>query len=86
LLCFTIMITSLGVILAWLRLESHALWPAVLLHASHNFLLEQVFNPLTSGGGITNYIIDETGIGLAAVTCLLAVVILLWRRRAKNKL
>jgi membrane protease YdiL (CAAX protease family) len=86
LLCFTIMITSMGVILAWLRLDSHVLWPAVLLHASHNLLLEQVFNPLTSGTGITNYIIDETGIGLAAVTCLLALGIFLWRRAAHRDL
>lgn len=86
LICFTIMITSMGVLLAWLRLESHVLWPVVLLHASHNLLLEQVFNPLTSDSGITSYIIDETGIGLAAVTCLLALGIFLWRRRSQKKL
>lgn len=33
---FIFMTTGFGVILGWLRLGSNSLWPAVLMHASHN--------------------------------------------------
>jgi uncharacterized protein len=79
--CFTIMITALSVMLAWLRLESRALWPAVLLHAAHNTVLQQLFNPLTVDSGLTKYIVNETGIGLATVTVIFALAVVCWKRK-----
>jgi len=33
--CFAVMVVSLSVILAWLRLKSNSVWPCAILHASH---------------------------------------------------
>ncbi|MCL1856014.1 MAG: CPBP family intramembrane metalloprotease, partial [Clostridia bacterium] len=35
---FTIQILSLTVVVTWLRVKSHSIWPAVLWHTLHNFL------------------------------------------------
>ncbi|WP_345724046.1 type II CAAX endopeptidase family protein [Herpetosiphon gulosus] len=76
--CFTILVIGLSFVMAWLRLKSASVWPAVLLHASHNIFIQTVFNPLTSKNAITPYVIDEFGVGLALVVGLLAWLV--WRR------
>ncbi|MCA0353889.1 MAG: CPBP family intramembrane metalloprotease [Chloroflexi bacterium] len=76
--CFTILVIGLSFVMAWLRLKSASVWPAVLLHASHNIFIQTVFNPLTSKNAITPYVIDEFGLGLALVVGLVAWLV--WRR------
>lgn len=71
LLCFVVMVLGVSFVFAWLRLKSGSLWPAVLLHASHNLFIQMVFTPLTIDTGYTAYVIDEFGIGLALVLALL---------------
>lgn len=58
-----------------------SLWPAVLLHASHNMFVQLIFTPLTSDTGYTEYVIDEFGIGLAIALALLGY--LFWRKRGE---
>jgi membrane protease YdiL (CAAX protease family) len=76
--CFTVMAVGIAVPLAWLRLRSGSLWPATLLHATHNLLVQAVFDPLTTDAGPTEYVIGEFGAALAVA----AVVVgwLTWRR------
>ena len=62
--CFTIMVVADSYILAWLTLRSGSLWPAAILHASHNLFIQGILTPLTQNTGPTKYIIDEFGIGL----------------------
>jgi membrane protease YdiL (CAAX protease family) len=76
--CFTVMATGIAVVLAWLRLRSGSLWPAALLHATHNLLVQTVFDPLTTGTGPTQYVIGEFGAALALAA--LVVGWLAWRR------
>lgn len=78
--CFLILTLSLSVVLAWLRLRSGSVWPAVLLHASHNLFILHVFSPLTVGTGVTRYLTGEGGLALAVVGVGLAALVL-WRRR-----
>ena len=77
--CLTIMLVALSFITAWLRLRSNSVWPAVLLHAGHNVLLQQILTPLTTDKGHTAYFIDEAGAGLAITTAVAAFVV--WRKR-----
>jgi membrane protease YdiL (CAAX protease family) len=77
---FTLGILASSIILAWLRLKSGSLWPAVLLHASHDFYLGNMFDPLTSGT-LSHYLVGETGILLLAV--LLAFALIFWKMRNK---
>jgi len=80
-ICFTILVIGLSFVMAWLRLRSGSVWTAVLLHASHNIFIQTLFNPLTAKTGLTPYVIDEFGIGLALATAVLAYVC--WRRRGE---
>ncbi|MFN7037265.1 MAG: CPBP family intramembrane glutamic endopeptidase [Bellilinea sp.] len=81
LVCFTLMVLGISFTMAWLRLKSGSLWPAALLHASHNIFIQGVFTPLTGQSSISPYLIDEFGIGLALIGMLL--IWIFWRKRAE---
>lgn len=81
LVCFTVMIIGTSFAFAWLRLQSGSLWPAVLLHASHNLFIQAIFTPLTGTTRFTPYVIGEFGLGLALVA--LPVAYLFWRKRGE---
>ena len=77
--CFTVMAIGMSFAFAWLRLRSGSLWPAALMHASHNLFIQQVFDPLTQDTGITAYITGEFGVALAIAATLIAYTF--WRLR-----
>jgi membrane protease YdiL (CAAX protease family) len=79
LLAFTWMIMASSFVYAWLRLKSGSVWTAVILHASHNLFIQQVFDPLTRDREFTRYITTEFGVGLALAYTILALYF--WRRR-----
>jgi membrane protease YdiL (CAAX protease family) len=62
---FTIGITGASFMATWLRLKSGSVWTGVILHASHNLFIQQVFDGLTSDRGSTEYVTTEFGAGLA---------------------
>jgi uncharacterized protein len=53
---------GLNVLLLWLRMRSGNLWPPVLFHSLHNFL---VFNPITLGSLHRPWFTRDLGLGLA---------------------
>jgi membrane protease YdiL (CAAX protease family) len=79
--CFTAMVVSGSFIFAWLRLKSGSLWPAVLLHASHNLFVQTVFDNLMRDTGKTLWYTTEFGIALALASVVFAVYF--WTRRAE---
>jgi uncharacterized protein len=81
--CFAVMAMSMSVVMAWLRMRSGSVWPAVILHGSHNLFVQGVFTPLTGDTGDTRWVIDEFGIGLAVVSLLLAVWVITTGRLAR---
>ena len=80
-LMFVIMVMGISTPFSWLRLKSGSLWPAAVLHASHNLFVQALFTPLTGQTKITPYIIDEFGIGLALAGIVLTIVFL---RKARS--
>src|SRR5207302_7465188 len=64
LVCFSCGVIAESFIFAWLTLRSGSLWPAALLHGSHNLWIQSILTPLTNDTGPTKYIIDEFGFGL----------------------
>ena len=78
LMCFAVLAIGLSFVLAWLRLQSNSLWPAVVLHASHNVWIQAILDPLTKNTGITPYITTEFGIALALAAVVIAFIV--WRR------
>ena len=72
-LLFTTGIAAQGIIYAYFVFKSKSLWPAVILHASHNLFLQSIYTPLTQRGENTHFYIDEFGIMLPIVSCIMAV-------------
>jgi membrane protease YdiL (CAAX protease family) len=79
LLCFTPMAVALSLVLAWLRLRSGSLWPAAILHASHNLYVQGFFDRVTVDTGPTRWLTGE--FGAALVVTIGASAWLFWRRR-----
>src|SRR5437667_10139761 len=81
--CFTISVGSDSFIMAWLTLRARSLWPAAILHASHNLFIQSILTPLTKDTGPTKFIIDEFGIGLVITVTIGAIIAwrssVLWR-------
>jgi uncharacterized protein len=77
LLCFTIMIVTTGAMAAWLRLKSGSVWPAALLHACHNAVIQWLFDSMTVETGRAAWFAGEFGVALAVISILFAIPI--WR-------
>jgi membrane protease YdiL (CAAX protease family) len=80
--CFTVGVIAESFILAWLVLRARSLWPAAILHASHNLFIQSIFTPLTSDTGRTPYVIDEFGVGLVITTAVGALIV--WRKTRRE--
>lgn len=72
-LIFTMAIVPQGIVYAYFTFKSESLWPAVILHASHNLFIQRIYTPLTIRGEDTHFYIDEFGIVMPSVGCFLAL-------------
>jgi uncharacterized protein len=55
--------TTLGsVIYGWLRLASRSLWPAVMIHASHNVFFLLILDPMTARSRLSPFVVGESGV------------------------
>lgn len=77
--CFTLMVIADAYILGWLRLKSGSLWPAAILHASHNLFIQAIFDRMTAPVGKALYVTTEFGAGL--VLTIGACAVYFWTRR-----
>jgi membrane protease YdiL (CAAX protease family) len=78
-LMFTITVLEISFLFAWLRLKSGSLWTGVILHASHNLIIQNVFDAVTTDRGATAYFTGEFGVGLFLAYGAMAVWC--WKRR-----
>ncbi|MGZ3402189.1 MAG: CPBP family intramembrane glutamic endopeptidase [Phenylobacterium sp.] len=81
--CFALMIISSSFLFAWLRLRSASVWPAAVLHAAHNLLVQSVFDQASVNRHGAFYLTTEFGAGLALFTVLVAWLVL-WRGPARS--
>lgn len=81
---FTLDILAFTVIISVLRLKSGSVWPAILIHASHNYFDQAIFGPLTAGPNQA-WFVSETGFLFVAAVILVAVLIvrLFWKPGAQ---
>ncbi|HET9087467.1 MAG TPA: type II CAAX endopeptidase family protein [Acidobacteriaceae bacterium] len=79
--CFTLMVIGDAYILGWFRLKSGSLWPAAMLHASHNLFIQAIFDRMTNPSGTAPYLTTEFGAGLALTVAVCAFYV--WNRRAE---
>jgi membrane protease YdiL (CAAX protease family) len=73
--CFTVMAVALTAQMAWLWLRSGSIWPAVMLHASHNFWIQGVFDPITPSTAGPQFLLGEFGIGVAMSSTATAILL-----------
>src|SRR5678815_2364859 len=78
-LCFAVMVIAMGFPFAWLRLRSGSVWPAAILHASHNLFVQAFFDRVTVDTGPTAWFTSEFGAALAVTLSVTAYVF--WRAR-----
>lgn len=74
-ICFSVMVVSTGMILAWIRMQSGSIWPAVIFHATHNGVIQMFFDRITLDTGKTAYYTGEFGFALVPVLVLIAVYV-----------
>jgi membrane protease YdiL (CAAX protease family) len=65
----------------WLRAKSGSVWPAVLLHASHNVFVSNVYDPLMTRYPLTDFFVTEFGAGLMVISVLMALYV--WAHRSE---
>jgi len=70
---FVVAATSMSYILSWVRLQTGSIWPAMVVHAAYNSIIQSSFMAATIGGAI--WILGEVGIFVAVVITVAAVVI-----------
>jgi len=75
--CFAVMVVGISFPMAWLRLRSGSVWPAALLHASHNLFIQGFFDRVTVDTGSTKYLLSEFGAVLALAAAITGVIF--WR-------
>ena len=73
LICFTLTVISVSFILGYIRLKAQSIWPCAMLHASHNVVIQIIFNPMTAQTGKAVYFVGEYGVGLVVTTSILAL-------------
>jgi membrane protease YdiL (CAAX protease family) len=81
LICFTLMLLGMNLAITWLRLASGSIWPAVLMHGTHNVVIQSVWSPLTNDTAMTSKVVGEFGVGLAALAVLAGTIALIWIAR-----
>lgn len=74
--CFTAMVLAISVIMAWITVKSGSLWPAAMLHASHNLFVQGVFDSATIEKDVGAYVTGEFGIGLVVTIAIAAALLL----------
>jgi CAAX protease family protein len=77
--CFTLMVFGDSFVFGWMRLRSNSVWPAAMLHASHNVFVQAIFDRMTAPAGKALYITTEFGCGL--VLTVGAAALYFWTRR-----
>ncbi|WP_370336637.1 CPBP family intramembrane glutamic endopeptidase [Parvularcula marina] len=76
--CFTLMITSMSVIMTYYTFRSNSLWPAVMFHGAHNIYVQKIFSPLTTRNDQTLFWIDEYGLMVPLIVTIMAIFY--WQR------
>lgn len=70
---FVVSATSVSFVLARMRLETGSIWPVIALHAAWNSIIQNAFDPATTGAGATWWV-GESGI-LTLIALVVAAVI-----------
>lgn len=79
---FVIEILCMTVIMAFLRLKSKSIYPAIIVHAVHNYIDDVFMMPLTKGDAHA-YFVGETGFITALLLIIMAGAVIIYVRKKK---
>ena len=71
---FVVSAVGASFVLAWVRLQSGSIWPAIVLHAAYNSVIQSAFDPARAGEG-SLWVGEEAGLLIAVVLVIAAVVV-----------
>ena len=71
---FTLEVLAITLILSYLRFRSGSVWPAIILHAAHNYFDQVICGPLTKAEGQA-YFVGETGFMTAFLLVAVALFV-----------
>lgn len=80
---FSLAVLGMSAFTAWWRLKSGSLWPVVLWHGNHNLFIQGVFLYMTVENDISEFILDDFGLGVMLSALLLGFIF--WRKRHELK-
>lgn len=81
--CFALMLAPLSVLMAWLRLKSGSVWPAVVAHAAHNVFIQALFPSSVLPGQSAPWLVGEFG-ALTPIAAATVVGVLIWRSPVRS--
>lgn len=87
-LLFGVTVFSVGSVASWSRLATGTIWPAVLLHATWNSVIQGGFDAVTVGEGPTSAVnlwVGESGLLVAIASLAVALVVSTTMRRANPR-
>jgi membrane protease YdiL (CAAX protease family) len=77
---FVVDVIGIALVIGTLRLRSGSVWPAIVLHAAWNSIIQGPFDRSATGPGATLWV-GESGLLVAAVSLTVGVVVVLLDRR-----
>lgn len=78
---FTIEVILITSVMAYLRFHSDSVWPAIILHASHNYIDQLLCAPLTNSKNSV-YFAGETG--FVTIIFIFIIVIVIYNKKLKQ--
>ena len=81
---FLVTVTCVGVFLGWLRQRTGSVWPAVVAHSANNVAAAWLAAGLTGSDVVLEHVAGETGVVALAGWAVLAAVLLLRHRTARQ--
>lgn len=73
---FFIMIIAVSFIFTWFRLRSGSIWVVTMLHAGHNDIIQELYDPLIVGSKpISKYLLGEAGAATVVAVIIMALII-----------
>jgi len=83
--CFTISIIAASFIYTYFTIKAGSLFPAMILHGTHNLYIQSILTPLTKSNSFTPWFIDEFGAIVPMVTVIFAIYFITKRKNLINR-
>jgi CAAX protease family protein len=77
---FIVDVVGIALVIGTLRLRSGSVWPAIVLHAAWNAIIQGPFDQSSSGPGATLWV-GESGLLVAAASLAMGIVVVMLDRR-----